>query len=164
MPSKFSLIFTNLAAVKKKSKFLFVTIRLVEFMILAINVITLKCKLISKRVVRSRRYDFIRCSLFRCLVECFKFCVFEFLSCLSRVASVPTVLILILTTKPAYEIMILFVLRKLILQTRMRSHPVGLDVWFLVRHFIYGWAGSPKQSLVPYVISSIISWAGSIIP
>ena len=27
--------------------------------------------------------------------------------------------------------MVLFVLRKLILQTRMRSHPVGLDVWFL---------------------------------
>ena len=32
---------------------------------------------------------------------------------------------------PSHEIMALFVLRKLILQTRMRSHPVGLDVWFL---------------------------------
>ena len=30
--------------------------------------------------------------------------------------------------KPAHEIMVLFVLRKLILQTRMCSHPVGLDV------------------------------------
>ena len=30
--------------------------------------------------------------------------------------------------EPAHEIMSLFVLRKLILQTRMRSHPVGLDV------------------------------------
>ena len=30
--------------------------------------------------------------------------------------------------EPAYEIMSLFVLRKLILQTRMRSHPVGQDV------------------------------------
>ena len=29
-------------------------------------------------------------------------------------------------------IMVLFILRKLILQTRMRSHPVVLDVWFLV--------------------------------
>ena len=28
----------------------------------------------------------------------------------------------------SHEIMALFVLRKLILQTRMRSHPVGLDV------------------------------------
>ena len=33
--------------------------------------------------------------------------------------------------------MVFFVLRKLILQTRMRSHPVGLDVWFLVRPFVY---------------------------
>ena len=39
--------------------------------------------------------------------------------------------------EPAHEIMVLFVLRKLILQTRMRSHPVGLDVWFLVRPFVY---------------------------
>ena len=30
--------------------------------------------------------------------------------------------------EPSHEIMALFVLRKLILQTRMRSHPVGLDV------------------------------------
>ena len=30
--------------------------------------------------------------------------------------------------EPAHEIMALFVLRKLILQTRMRSHPVGLDI------------------------------------
>ena len=46
---------------------------------------------------------------------------------------------LILTHAPVYamglsyfqdEIMVLFVLRKLILQTRMRSHPVGLDVRF----------------------------------
>ena len=33
--------------------------------------------------------------------------------------------------------MVLFVLRKLILQTRMRSHPVGLDVWFLAGPFVY---------------------------
>ena len=29
---------------------------------------------------------------------------------------------------PSHEIIALFVLRKLILQTHMRSHPVGLDV------------------------------------
>ena len=77
----------------------------------------------------------------------------------------------------AHEIMALFVLRKLILQTRMRSHPVGLDVWFLVGPFVYfhtscvrtakalarlrGCAGSHEPSLVAYVISTIISWAGS---
>ena len=33
--------------------------------------------------------------------------------------------------------MALFELRKLLLQTRMRSHPVGLDVWFLVGPFVY---------------------------
>ena len=74
--------------------------------------------------------------------------------------------------------MVLFVLRKLILQTRMRSHPMGLDVWFLVGPFVYfhtwcvltakalarlrGCAGSPEPSLVAYV-STIISWAGSFV-
>ena len=69
------------------------------------------------------------------------------------------------------------VLRKLILQTRRRSHPMGLDVWFLVGPFAYfhcscmrtpkalarlrGCAGSPEPSLVAYVISTLISWAGS---
>ena len=33
--------------------------------------------------------------------------------------------------------MVLFVLHKLILQVRMHSHPVGLDVWFLVGSFVY---------------------------
>ena len=66
-------------------------------------------------------------------------------------------------------------LHKLLLQTRIRSHPVGLDVWFLVGPFVYfhtscvwtakaparlrGCAGSPEPSLVAYVIST--SWAGS---
>ena len=36
-----------------------------------------------------------------------------------------------------HEILALFVLRKLILQTRMRSHPEGLDLWFLVEPFGY---------------------------
>ena len=71
----------------------------------------------------------------------------------------------------------LFDLRKLILQTGMRSYPVGLDVWFLVGPFVYfhttcvrtvkalarlhECAGSPEPSLVAYVISTIISWAGA---
>ena len=79
--------------------------------------------------------------------------------------------------EPAHEIMALVVLRKLILQSRIRSHPVGPDVWFLVGLFVYfhssfvrtakalaslrGCAGSPEPLLVAYVISTIISWAGS---
>ena len=75
--------------------------------------------------------------------------------------------------------MVLFVLRKFIIQTRMRSHPLGLDVCFLVGPYIYfhtscvrtakalarlrGCAGSPEPSLVAYVISTIISWAGSFL-
>ena len=39
--------------------------------------------------------------------------------------------------EPANEVMVLFVLRKLILQTRMCSRPVGMDVWYLVRPFVY---------------------------
>ena len=35
-----------------------------------------------------------------------------------------------------HEIMALFVLCKVFLQTRMRSHQVRLDVWFLVRPFV----------------------------
>ena len=81
-----------------------------------------------------------------------------------------------LWNEPCHEIMVLFVLRKLILQTRMRSHPVQLDVWCLFRPFVYfhtsctnsegsgetlECAGSPELSLVAYVISTIISWAGS---
>ena len=38
---------------------------------------------------------------------------------------------------PAREILALFVLHKSIFQTRMLSHPVGLDVRFLVGHFVY---------------------------
>ena len=79
--------------------------------------------------------------------------------------------------EPAHEIMALFDLRKLILQKRMHSHQVGLDIWFFVGPSIYfhtwcmrtakaleklrGCAGSPEPSLVACVISSIISWAGS---
>ena len=39
--------------------------------------------------------------------------------------------------EPSHEIMVLFVLRKPILQTRMRSHPVGLDVWCFIGPFVY---------------------------
>ena len=81
--------------------------------------------------------------------------------------------------EPAHEIIELFVLRELILQTCMCSHPVGLDVWILVGPFVCfhiscvwtakalvrlrGCAGLPEPSLVAYVISTIISWAGSIV-
>ena len=58
-------------------------------------------------------------------------------------------------------------------------HPVERDVWFLVAPFVYfltsyvrtakalvrlyGCAGLPEPLLVPYVISIIISWAGSFL-
>ena len=80
-------------------------------------------------------------------------------------------------SEPAHEIMVLFV-RRLILQTCMRSHPVGLDVWFVVGLFIYfhpscvqtakalaelRWCtGLSQPSLVAYLISTISSWASSI--
>ena len=51
-----------------------------------------------------------------------------------RTAFLPSILP---TFEPAHEIMALFVLRKLIRQTHLRSHPVGLDIWFLVRPFTY---------------------------
>ena len=68
----------------------------------------------------------------------------------------------------SHEFMVLFVLRKLNLQTRMLSRPVGIDVWFLVGSFFYfhtlscaNSKGSPAGRLV---ISTIISWAGSFFP
>ena len=66
--------------------------------------------------------------------------------------------------EPAYEIMALFVHRKL-LQTGMRSHPVGIDVWFLVGSFVYVHTSCVRtaKALVAYVISTIISWAGSVL-
>ena len=79
--------------------------------------------------------------------------------------------------EPSHEIMVVFVFRKLILQTHMHSYPVGLDIWFLFGPFINfhtlcvrtakalarlrGCRGSPEPSLVAYVISTIVSWAGS---
>ena len=92
------------------------------------------------------------------------------------------------TYEPTHDIMALIALRKLNLQTRMRSNPLELHVWFLVRPFVYfytscvrtakalarlrgcavslepslfGCAVSPEPSLFAYAISTIISWAGS---
>ena len=81
---------------------------------------------------------------------------------------------IILIFEPSHGIMALIVLCKLILQTRMRNHPV----WLLVRPFTYfhtscvrtakalarlrECAGSPEPLLVAYVMSTIISWAGSL--
>ena len=78
------------------------------------------------------------------------------------------------------EIMVLFILCKhIIFQMRMCSRPVVLDLWFLVRPFVYihtlceprvkalvrlwGCTGSPEPLLVAYVISTIISRAGSFV-
>ena len=54
--------------------------------------------------------------------------------------------------EPAHEIMVLFVLRKLILQTRMYSNPLGLDDFSstAILHVAL-------PSLVAYVISTIMS-------
>ena len=77
--------------------------------------------------------------------------------------------------EPTHEIMELITLRKLNLQTRMRSNLLALHVWFLVRPFVYfhtlcvrtakalarlcGCAVSPEPSLFAYTISTLISWA-----
>ena len=80
--------------------------------------------------------------------------------------------------EPSHEIMALFVLHKLILQTCVRGHPLGLDVWFLVGPFVCFHTScvrtakalarlrrcpiSPEPLLFAYAISTINSWAGSI--
>ena len=66
-----------------------------------------------------------------------------------------------ITFEPSLEIMALFVLRKLILQTHMRSHPVGLDVWFLVGPLVY-FNTSCARITKALAISTIIPWAVSI--
>ena len=76
--------------------------------------------------------------------------------------------------EPCHEIMALFILHNIILQTRMLSHPVGLEVCFLVRPFVcfhiscvqkrrHRCAGLPKPSLVTYERSTITSWADSYV-
>ena len=76
-------------------------------------------------------------------------------------------------TQPTHKIMALNALRKLSLQTRMRSNPLPLHVWLLVRLFVYfdtlcvrtamalvslrGCAVSPEPLLFAYAISTI-SW------
>ena len=95
--------------------------------------------------------------------------------------------------KPCRGIMALFVLRNLVLQARMRSHPMAargllfgrtlclipcficagsecsgetarmrMLAWAFASR-LRGWACSPEPSLVGYVISAIILWAGSVI-
>ena len=82
--------------------------------------------------------------------------------------------------EPMHEVIVpLFIHHKLIFQMRMCNHPVAIDAWFLVGPFIYfhtscveaakalatlrECAGLSEPSLVAYVISTIISWAGSIV-
>ena len=73
------------------------------------------------------------------------------------------------TNEPTHEIMALFVLRKLILQTCMRSHPVGFNCLIfgrtlrLLSYFLCTNSES-EPSPVAYVKSTIVSWAGSNVP
>ena len=79
--------------------------------------------------------------------------------------------------EPSHEIMFVFILRKLILQTRMRSHPVWLDVWFFFGPFeecfqtscertakalvlarVRGCAGLPELSVVADKYQNLMSW------
>ena len=83
-----------------------------------------------------------------------------FLRVTFTIENVQQIGMLIIKMEPAHEIMDLFVPRKLILQTRMHSHPAGLDVLprtakALAR--LPGCAGSPEPSLVAYVKSIIMS-------
>ena len=63
----------------------------------------------------------------------------------------------LLSYEPSHEIMALFVLRKLILQMRMRSNPVGLDVWF--------WS-DPSSTSIHYVCEQRrlrrVAWAFAV--
>ena len=71
--------------------------------------------------------------------------------------------------EPSHKTMALLVLRKLIFQTRMRSHPVGarrLIFGRILRQFPYlvsanSEGSSSEPSLVAYLISTIIPWADS---
>ena len=67
--------------------------------------------------------------------------------------------------EPAYEIIALFVLRKLILQMRMRSHPVGLDVSFgrtlrLLPYFMY--ANSEGSGETVRMLKLALAFAGRL--
>ena len=74
--------------------------------------------------------------------------------------------------EPTHEFMALIAIRKLILQTRMRSNPLGLksDFWpdpssTSIRYVCEQqrrWRDcAPEPSLFAYAISTIIPWAGS---
>ena len=120
----------------------------------------------------------MRCSIRHSGIQVFFFFLVVYLIVAGIVQLWHKLIICKTENESAHEIMALFVLRKLILQTRTRSHPVGLDVWCLVGPFVYfqtsclrttkalarlrGCAGSPEPSLVAYVISTVISCAGSI--
>ena len=75
--------------------------------------------------------------------------------------------------EPTREIMTLFVPRKFTLQILMRSRPMGIHVYFLSdplstsilyvceQRKLWRCAVSPEPSLAVYVITTIITWAGS---
>ena len=70
-----------------------------------------------------------------------------------------------------HEIMVLFVLHKLFLQTCMRSHPEGLDVWALVGPFIYFHTSCVRTAKARLSLScclcdkyhTLMIWAGIVI-
>ena len=51
-------------------------------------------------------------------------------------------------------------IRKLIFQTRMRSHPVRLDVWFLVKLFV-AWAFAGRLCDKYHNLMSWLKWAAA---
>ena len=138
---------------------------------------TYKCKHIYVYTERQWKRSFVHFIYDSLVAICWERAVIlAFLSCCFLFYAVSTVCVPS-SFEPAHEIMALFVLRKLILQMRIRSHPVGLDVLLMVGPFVYfytsclrtakalvrlrGCAGSPEPSLAAYVISTIISRAGS---
>ena len=70
--------------------------------------------------------------------------------------------------EPSHEIMVLFIHLKLILQIRMRSHPVGLDVWILVGPFIYFHSSCVRtakaQGRLCDKYHNLMSWLKSCVP
>ena len=86
-----------------------------------------------------------------------------------RIGSLEIPAVIILKFEPAHEIMVIFVLLKLILQMCMYSHLMRLDVWFLVGPSVYfptlcvrtanavirlrGCAGFPEPSLVAWAFA-----------
>ena len=64
------------------------------------------------------------------------------------------------SNEPAHEIMALFVRHKLIFQTHMRSHPVGLDAWCLVGPFVYFHTSCVRTAKALARVRGCADWLG----